>query len=86
MAGGRRRQYPSHKLVADFEKVLREKQSAKAEFGKADIQTLFGFVASWMRDLRSWGEDVRDDIIRVEGAVGLSTGDTGDPPPAPRGK
>ena len=41
---------------------------------------------AWMQDVKTWGEVVRDDIIRLEGAVGLSTGDTGDPPPAPRAK
>jgi hypothetical protein len=79
MAGGRRRKYPSLEVVGEFETAFKQKQ-----FSKKDLEQLFGFVASWMRDLRAWGEDVRDDIIRVEGAVGLSTGDTGDPPPAPR--
>jgi hypothetical protein len=41
-------------------------------------------LSAWMQDMKTWGEVVRDDIIRLEGAVGLSTGDTGDPPPAPR--
>lgn len=43
-------------------------------------------LSAWMQDVKTWGEVVRDDIIRLEGAAGLSTGDTGDPPPAPRAK
>ena len=42
------------------------------------------FLAAWMRDLKTWGQDVRDDIIRLETAVGVASGDPGDPPPAPR--
>jgi len=37
-----------------------------------------------MRDMKSWGCDVRDDIIRLEAAVGAAPGEPGDPPPAPR--
>ena len=42
------------------------------------------FMADWMRDLKAWGEEVRDDIIRLECAVGTQHGDPGAPPPAPR--
>jgi hypothetical protein len=48
------------------------------------IETLVAGLAAWMRDLKSWGEDVRDDIIRLESAVGAAPGEPGDPPPAPR--
>ena len=41
-------------------------------------------LAAWMRDMKTWGQDVRDDIIRLEAAVGVARGDPGDPPPAPR--
>ena len=43
-------------------------------------------LAAWMRDMKAWGQEVRDDIIRLESAVGAAAGDPGDPPPAPRGK
>ena len=49
-----------------------------------DINGLKKCLGPWMRDLKKWGEVVRDDIIRLEGAVGLAVGDTGDPPPAPK--
>jgi hypothetical protein len=55
------------------------------DFGKIkDIDGLKKCLGPWMRDLKKWGEVVRDDIIRLEGAVGLPAGDTGDPPPAPK--
>ena len=37
-------------------------------------------LAAWVRDMIAWAQDVRDDIIRIEAAVGLG-GDPGDPPP-----
>jgi len=49
-----------------------------------DVGTLVACLAAWMRDMKSWGEDVRDDIIRLESAVGAAPGEPGDPPPAPR--
>ena len=46
-----------------------------------------GSVIDWLyqytRDMHSWGQDVRDDIIRLEGRVGFATGDPGDPPDGP---
>ena len=37
----------------------------------------------WMRDLVKWCEDLRIDVIRLEGAVGFSRGDPGPPPEEP---
>jgi hypothetical protein len=82
MSGGRHREYPSAKLVKDFEALLADKKFPT----KPREKEFHEFLAAWMRDLRGWGERVRDDMIRLEGAVGLSTGDTGDPPPAPRSR
>ncbi len=50
-----------------------------------DVKALVAGLAAWMRDLKSWGQDVRDDIIRLESAVSAAPGEPGDPPPAPRG-
>jgi hypothetical protein len=50
------------------------------------VLKLAAYLSAWMRDLKAWGEDVRDDIIRVETAVHVAPGDPGDPPPAPRAK
>ncbi len=40
-------------------------------------------IQDWMDDMIGWGQDVRDDIIRLEAAAGLPTGDPADPPPRP---
>lgn len=46
---------------------------------KAEIKRL----VKWMRCVVEWGEDLRDDLIRLEGKLGISVGDPGDPPPPP---
>lgn len=48
------------------------------------VDQLKEFMGAWMRDMKAWGSDVRDDIIRLEAAVGAAPGEPGDPPPAPR--
>ena len=40
-------------------------------------------MKDWIDDMIGWGQDVRDDIIRLEAAAGLPTGDPADPPPRP---
>ncbi len=67
----RKRKYKSLKRVRKWNKIKKLPGLKKVLF-------------LWMQDVKSWGEVVRDDIVRIEGAVGLATGDTGDPPPAPR--
>ena len=37
----------------------------------------------WMRDLVKWCEQVRRDIVRLEGATDLPKGDPGQPPEEP---
>ena len=50
-------------------------------------ETEFKDMVKWLyeyaRDMHSWGQDVRDDIIRLEGHAGFATGDPGDPPDGP---
>ena len=65
------REYKSLEAIQDWDSIR-------------DVPQLKKCLHAWMQDVKTWGEVVRDDIIRIEGAVGLSTGDTGDPPPAPR--
>ena len=48
---------------------------------KAELKRL----AKWMRAMVEWGENLRDDLIRVEGGLGIASGDPGDPPPPPWG-
>ena len=71
--GRHARDYKSLKAVKEWESIK-------------DLDALKKCLFAWMQDVKTWGEVVRDDIIRLEGAVGLSTGDTGDPPPAPRAR
>jgi hypothetical protein len=40
-------------------------------------------LVAWIQDLTAWAQDVRDDIVRIEGAAGFPAGDPGDPPPPP---
>ena len=48
-----------------------------------NVNTLRDRIQDWMDDMIDWGQDVRDDIIRLEAAAGLPTGDPADPPPRP---
>lgn len=59
-------------------------RAAKGTAAEGDVEWLMACLAAWMRDMKAWGENVRDDIIRLEAAVGAAPGDPGDPPPAPR--
>lgn len=52
--------------------------------GISSVAELKEYLAAWMRDLKAWGSDVRDDIIRLEATIGAAPGEPGDPPPAPR--
>ena len=40
-------------------------------------------LVEWMEGVCEWGEHLRDDLIRLEGSLGMSVGDPGDPPPPP---
>lgn len=53
---------------------------------KDPAHKLAAHLSKWMRDMKAWGEDVRDDIVRLETAARVAPGDPGDPPPAPRAK
>jgi len=53
---------------------------------KLKLDDFNGFVTwfrAWAADLESWGQDMRDDLIRLEGQAGFPTGDPGDPPGGP---
>ncbi len=41
------------------------------------------WVWVWMNDMAKWGQDVREDIRRIEKHLRLAAGDPGDPPPPP---
>ena len=40
-------------------------------------------LVMWMNEMYAWGQAVRRDIIRLEGAAGLPPGDPEDPPKPP---
>ncbi len=53
---------------------------------KAELVKAMQWVYQWARDMHTWGQDVRDDILRLEGHAGFASGDPGDPPdPPPNG-
>lgn len=70
------------KFTADFPPPPAVEGPAK----NVDVLRLAAYIGEWMRDMKAWGEDVRDDVIRLESAVHAAPGDPGDPPPAPRAK
>jgi hypothetical protein len=43
----------------------------------------FKALAEWMEAMVEWGQEVRDDINRLESGLGIGAGDPGDPPPSP---
>ena len=49
------------------------------------FEALLDWLYDWARDMHAWGQDVRDDIVRLEGHAGFATGDPGDPPDGPPG-
>ena len=50
---------------------------------KGEFEAFMEWVYQWSRDMHAWGQDVRDDIIRLEAHTGFPSGDPGDPPDGP---
>lgn len=48
-----------------------------------DLGQLLDWLYQWAEDMHAWGQDVRDDIVRLEGFAGFASGDPGDPPDGP---
>jgi len=48
-----------------------------------EFKDMVAWLRQYARDMHSWGQDVRDDIVRLEGHAGFATGDPGDPPDGP---
>jgi len=67
------------KKVPKYESIV----PATNQITKADFDALAKWLYQWTRDMHSWGQDVRDDIIRLESAAGIAQGDPGDPPGGP---
>lgn len=47
------------------------------------FKQLVGYLRAYCNDMERWGQDMRDDLIRLEGQAGFPTGDPGDPPGGP---
>ena len=48
-----------------------------------DVGRVIDWLYQYARDMQSWGQDMRDDIVRLEGHAGFASGDPGDPPDGP---
>ena len=57
--------------------------NAEGKFDKDKLERMTDWLYQYARDMHSWGQDVRDDIIRLEGRAGFAAGDPGDPPDGP---
>ena len=51
--------------------------------GKKEKNRAQNDLRDWMAQMVEWGENVRLDIIRLEGAAHLAHGDPGQPPEDP---
>jgi len=61
-------------------------KSIRAQGGnvnKKEFNDMVTWLYQWARDMHEWGENVRIDMVRLEGAVGFAAGDPGDPPDGP---
>jgi len=67
------------KLVKRYKRIV----GGRGKVSKKKLKPLVKWMYQWTRDMHTWGECVRDDIIRLEAAVGLPPGDPGDPPGGP---
>ena len=50
---------------------------------QGNFNAMVKWMYQWTRDMNAWGQDMRDDLIRLEGQAGFPTGDPGDPPGGP---
>jgi hypothetical protein len=64
-----------------------KKKLTGADGGKAVTKKEFQDLVEWLRaycnNMERWGQDMRDDLIRLEGQAGFPSGDPGDPPGGP---
>ena len=65
--------WPAYDSIAD--------NAGKVDKAKFDL--MVKWIYQWARDMNAWGQDMRDDMIRLEGQAGFPSGDPGDPPGGP---
>ena len=56
---------------------------AAGAIDKVKFEKMLEWMYQWARDMNAWGQDMRDDLIRLEGQAGFPSGDPGDPPGGP---
>ncbi len=82
----RKKDWPSHGKKISEAKVVKLDANKKFE-SEEDVAQGLAWIFQWARDMHAWGQDVRDDILRLEGHAGFASGDPGDPPdPPPNGE
>ena len=69
--------------MADNKKWRGAAKPKKLDEADPDGNTAADLLGEYMKALEEWGRQVRVDIVRLEGAIGFSSGDPGDPPEGP---
>jgi hypothetical protein len=84
----RKKDWPSHekKIPESAFLDLDPQGNATGIKDEDELAKAMQWVFRWARDMHAWGQNVRDDILRLEGHAGFASGDPGDPPdPPPNG-
>lgn len=80
----RKREWKSNLKKVPLSKVVQKQNNVVTGIGQPkDVGEFIDWLYEWARDMHAWGQDVRDDIVRLEGRVGFAGGDPGDPPDGP---
>jgi hypothetical protein len=82
--GNRRKEWAANGKVNEVPE-WDEISGGNDKLDKDKFNNLMEWLYAWARDMHAWGQDVRDDIVRLEGHAGFATGDPGDPPDGPPG-
>jgi hypothetical protein len=84
----RKKDWPSNKKKISESAFVQLDNQGNVTGIKSEVELAkaMQWVYQWARDMHGWGQDVRDDILRLEGHAGFASGDPGDPPdPPPNG-
>ena len=82
--GKRKKEWAANGKVKDVPK-WNSLSTGDDKLDQKKFEALLDWLYDWARDMHAWGQDVRDDIVRLEGHAGFATGDPGDPPDGPPG-
>jgi hypothetical protein len=83
--GKRNREWASNSMPLPKHSAVtkKNKQGNVSGLNPKEVGEVIDWLYQWARDMHAWGQDVRDDIIRLEGQAGFASGDPGDPPDGP---